>query len=57
MEDLKYIKDDSGRIVKAIRGDKQATITWADSSADVEYVNAIIMILFSQRDVGGDVGG
>lgn len=57
MEDLKYIKDDSGRIVKAIRSDKQATITWADSSADVDYVNAVLMIMFSQRNVGGDVGG
>ena len=57
MEDLKYIKDDSGRIVKAIRGDKQANIVWFDNSADVEYVNAVLMILFSQRDVGGDVGG
>lgn len=57
MEDLKYIKDDSGRIVKAIRGDKQATITWADSSADVDYVNAVLMIMFSQRNVGGVLDG
>ena len=58
MKDMVLIKDESGRIVEARREDKHAVITWADNgTADVEYVNAVLMILFSQRDVGGDVGG
>ena len=58
MKDMEFIRDENGRIIKAKQGNKHAVITWSDNgAADVEYVNAVLMILFTQRDVGGDVGG
>lgn len=58
MKDMEFIKDENGRIIEAKRGDKHAVITWADNgTADIDYVNTVLMIMFSQRDVGGDVGG
>lgn len=54
MEDLKYIQDEKGRIIKVVRGKKQATIIWADNDkADIPYVNSILMIMFTKRGVGG----
>lgn len=55
MKDLQYIKDNSGKIIKVVRGNKQAVITWTnDNSIDIDYVNTIIMIILTQRGVGGD---
>lgn len=56
MEDLKYVQDDKGRIIKVIQGNKQATITWTDNKdIDVDYVNLVLSIMFTSREVGGSV--
>ena len=53
--DLKFYKDEKGRIVEAIRGDKYATIEWANESVDIDFCNFVITIVITARGVGKDV--
>ena len=54
MDDLKYVQDNNGRIIKVIQGNKQATITWTDNKdIDIDYVNLVLSIMFTSRKVGG----
>lgn len=52
MEDLKFIKDDKGRIIKAIRGDYYADIKWAKDDLDIEFCNFVVTIVLTARGVG-----
>ena len=54
MDDLKYVQDNNGRIIKVIQGNKQATITRTDNKdIDIDYVNMVLSIMFTSRRVGG----
>ena len=54
MDDLKYVQDNNGRIIKVIQGNKQATITWTgNKDIDIDYVNLVLSIMFTSRRVGG----
>jgi hypothetical protein len=55
MEDLTLIQDEQGRIIKAVRGDKQCTVDWAGNDLDIEYCNTVLFIVFAKRELGGDL--
>lgn len=56
MDDLNYVLDEKGRIIRVIQGNKQATITWTDNDdIDIEYVNLVLSIMFTSREVGGNI--
>lgn len=57
MEDMQFIKDDKGRIIKAVRRDKCAKITWSKDDLDIEFCNFVIMIACTGRGVGGELFG
>lgn len=52
VEDMNFIKDSSGRIIKVVRGDRHADIKWSDLTADIEFCNFVIMIACETRGVG-----
>lgn len=52
MEDMHFIKDAKGRIVKVTRDKFYATITWPNSSVDIDFCNFVIMIACETRGVG-----
>ena len=39
VEDMNFIKDHSGRIIKVVRGDRHADIIWKSSAVDIEFCN------------------
>ena len=49
--DLRFYKDEKGRIVRATRGDKYATIEWANENVDIDFCNFVIMIVCETRGV------
>ena len=51
VEDMNFIKDSSGRIIKAIRGDRHADIIWRNSDVDIDFCNFVIMIVCGTRGV------
>jgi hypothetical protein len=53
--DLKFYKDEKGRIIKAIRGDNYATIEWANEDADIDFCNFVVTIVITARGVGKNV--
>lgn len=53
--DLKFYKDGKGRIIEATRGDKYATIEWANEDVDIDFCNFVITIAITARGVGKDV--
>lgn len=53
--DLKFVKDEQGRIIKAMRGDKYAVIEWLNQDADIEFCNFVVTIVLTARGVGKDV--
>lgn len=53
--DLKFYKDEKGRIIEATRGDKYATIEWANEDVDIDFCNFVITIAITARGVGKDV--
>ena len=56
MDDLNYVLDEKGRIIRVTQGNKQATITWTDNDdIDIEYVNLVLSIMFTSREVGGNI--
>ena len=52
MEELRYIKDEKGRIIKAVRGNYCAEIIWSDENVDIEFCNYIVEIVCTARGVG-----
>lgn len=56
MGELKFLKNETGRIIKVMRGQYYANIIWADENADIEFCNFIIMIVCTARGVGGKNG-
>lgn len=52
VEDMNFIKDSSGRIIKVVRGDRHADIKCSDLTADIEFCNFVIMIACETRGVG-----
>ena len=52
VEDMNFIKDSSGRIIKVVRGDRHADIKLSDLTADIEFCNFVIMIACETRGVG-----
>ena len=55
MSDLQFIKDEKGRIIKAVKNNKCAVINWANENADIEFCNFVIMIVLTGRGVDADV--
>ena len=53
--DLRFYKDEKGRIVRATRGDKYATIEWTSENVDIDFCNFVITIVITARGVGKDV--
>lgn len=56
MEKLQFIKDEKGRIIKAVRGSYYADIIWADENVDIEFCNFVVMIVCTARGVGAKSG-
>lgn len=56
MEELRYIKDEKGRIIKAVRGNYCAEIIWSDENVDIEFCNYIVEIVCTARGVGAKNG-
>lgn len=56
MQDMVYIKDENGRIIKAVRDDKFAKIEWKSEDLDVDFCNLVVMIACSTRGVGAEGG-
>ena len=52
VEDMNFIKDSSGRIIKVVRGDHHADIIWKSSAVDIEFCNFVVMIVCETRGVG-----
>lgn len=52
VEDMNFIKDNLGRIVKVVRGDRHADIIWKSSAVDIEFCNFVVMIVCETRGVG-----
>lgn len=52
MEDLHFIKDELGRIIRAERGKYFADIIWKINDADIEFCNFIVTIVCTARGVG-----
>lgn len=52
MEDLRFIKDEKGRITKAVRGDYYAVINWDNDDVDIDFCNFVITIILTARGVG-----
>ena len=52
VEDMNFIKDSSGRIIKVVRGDRHADIIWKSSAVDIEFCNFVVMIVCETRGVG-----
>ena len=52
MNDLRFIKDKEGRIIKAVRDEYYANIKWEDKNADIEFCNFVITIVLTARGVG-----
>ena len=57
MNEMQFIKDDKGRIITVVRGDKCARITWAKDDLDIEFCNFVITIACTGRGVGGEYSG
>ena len=55
VEDMNFIKDHSGRIIKVVRGDCHADIIWKNSNVDIDFCNFVITIVITARGVGKDV--
>lgn len=56
MDNLNYVLDEKGRIIRVVQGNKQATITWTNNdNIDIEYVNLVLSIMFTSREVGGNI--
>ena len=51
VEDMNFIKDHSGRIIKVVRGDRHADIVWKNSNVDIDFCNFVIMIVCGTRGV------
>ena len=51
VEDMNFIKDQSGRIIKVIRGNCHADIIWRNSDVDIDFCNFVIMIVCETRGV------
>ena len=51
VEDMNFIKDHSGRIIKVVRGNRHADIIWKNSNVDIEFCNFVIMIVCETRGV------
>lgn len=59
MQNLNYIKDDKGRIIKvvSVNGvDSFAKINWTNDNLDIDFCNLVIMIACSTRGVGDTNG-
>ena len=52
VEDMNFIKDSSGRIIKVVRGDRYTDIIWNSSAVDIEFCNFVVMIVCETRGVG-----
>ena len=52
VEDMNFIKDSSGRIIKVVRGNRHADIIWKNSNVDIDFCNFVVMIVCETRGVG-----
>ena len=54
MEEMNFIKDNDGRIIKVTRGERFADIKWSNPNVDIDFCNFVVMIACETRGVGAE---